>query len=77
MTDPQKSALLWFRNRGGDGMFMKDGVLLAAGQRAPTMRATWNILQDAGMVETYSRLRLRLTEAGKTADLSDVQESGW
>lgn len=75
MTDAQKSALLWFRNRGGDGMFMRDGVLLAAGQRAPIMRATWNALRDEGFVEQYNRLRLRTTIAGREFDLSNVEES--
>jgi hypothetical protein len=75
LTKSQKSALLWFRNRGGDGMFNYNGTLVAAGQLAPVMRSTWNILRDQGLLESYSRLRLRVTEAGQTINLSDVEES--
>lgn len=66
MTDAMKAALKWFREHGGDGIFDNDGVLLAAGERAPFMRSTWNRLHELGLVEFYNPLgrgrgRLRLT----------------
>ena len=39
------------------------------------MRATWDRLRDAKMIEFYSGNRLRLTWAGKALDLSQVKES--
>jgi len=75
MTSAQKSALLWLRNRNGDGMFDRNGVLLAGGCSAPVMRATWNKLRDAGLVEVYNGKRLRVTEAGLAVDLRGVGES--
>lgn len=53
MTGAQKDALDWLRKHGGDGIFDRNGVLLAAGESAPFMRATWNALRDAGLVEFY------------------------
>lgn len=60
-------ALDWLRKRGGDGMFDKNGVLLASGELAPFMRSTWNALRDLGLVEFYNptgkgRGRVRLTQ---------------
>jgi len=68
MTPAQMKALKWLREHGGDGMFDKNGVLLAAGESAPFMRATWNALRDAGAVEFYggpqSRSRVRVIASG-------------
>jgi DNA-binding MarR family transcriptional regulator len=76
LTSSQMSALLWLRNRSGDGLFDRSGVLVAAGERAGVMRSTWNKLCDAGLVEKYmGRKRLRVTEAGQEIDLSSVDES--
>lgn len=76
MTRDQRRALLWLRNRNGDGVFDKTQVLTAAGERAPVMRSTWNKLREAGMVEEYlGRRRLRVTEAGLAVELSNVRES--
>lgn len=66
MTESQREAVAWLRKHGGDGMFAADGVLLAAGERAPFMRSTWNALDELGFVEFYNpsgkgRGRLRLT----------------
>lgn len=74
LTKAQRSALLWLRNRNGDGMFDRNGVLLAAGQTAPVMRSTWNKLKAAGLVESYARIRLRVTELGRALDLKGVSE---
>lgn len=53
MTKAQEAALAWLRERNGDGCFDRNGVLLAAGERAPVTRATWNKLRDLGHVEIY------------------------
>lgn len=63
-------ALRWLGRRNGDGGFDLNGVLLAAGELAPFMRATWNGLRDLGLVEFYEigatskRKRVRITPAG-------------
>lgn len=51
LTKSQEEAFKWLRERNGDGLFDKTGVLVAAGERAPFMRMTWNALRDAGHVE--------------------------
>lgn len=66
MTDAQREAVKWLREHNGDGLFDKNGVLVAAGERAPFMRSTWNALHDIGAVEFYGpdhkpRARCRLT----------------
>ncbi|RWO90901.1 hypothetical protein [Mesorhizobium sp.] len=72
----QLAALKWLRNRNGDGVFDRNHVLVAGGERAPVMRATWNKLEVADLVEFYhDRRRLRVTDAGKLADVSRVEES--
>jgi hypothetical protein len=74
MTDAQIAAARWLRKRGGDGLFDKYGVAMAAGETAPFMRTTWNALRDEGLIEFYNptgkgRGRLRLTPKGREADL--------
>ena len=64
MTGAQKAALRWLFNRGGTGMFNKDGVLLAAGELAGVTRTTWNALRDAGLVSIENK-RTSITDAGK------------
>lgn len=62
LTEAQRAALRWLREHNGDGLFDKCGVLVAAGERAPVMRSTWNLLRDARFVEFYcdgKRLRVR------------------
>ena len=68
LTAAQKDALDWLRRHNGDGLFDKNGVLLAAGELAPVMRSTWNALALLGKVEIYrphpggaSRCRLATT----------------
>jgi hypothetical protein len=67
-TGAQARALKWLKDRGGDGMFDNDGVLLAMGELAPFMRSTWNALRDLGLVEFYApsaikrRGRVRVTK---------------
>jgi|GEM_PF-449309 len=53
LPDAHADALKWLRDRNGDGYFDTDMCLVAAGERAPFMRATWNALRDAGLVEFY------------------------
>ncbi len=70
LTKNQTTALRWLKDHGGDGVFDKNGVLLAMGERAPCMRATWNALRDAGHVEFYNQAgkghgRCRLTQEAK------------
>lgn len=76
-TDAQLSALKWFVNRNGDGMFEKNRqVLVAGGERAPIMRATWNRLEALGLVEFYmDGKRLKVTPAGRAVKLGGVRES--
>lgn len=70
------SALKWLRNRNGDGVFDRNQVLIAAGERAPVMRSTWNKLEAECLVEKYlNNRRLRVTEKGAAIDLSRVAES--
>lgn len=75
-TKAQLSALLWFRNRGGDGVFDKNQVLTARGERGPVMRSTWSRLESIGFVERYmNNRRLRITDAGQRVNLTNVYES--
>ncbi len=71
-----KSALLWLRNRNGDGVFDRHQVLVAAGERAPYMRSTWSKLEAAGYVERYlNGRRLRCTELGRSINLVGIGEN--
>lgn len=71
LTQAQLGALKWLRKNGGDGIFDKTGVLVAAGVRAGVMRSTWMWLEMAGLVERYNnKRRLRVTEAGNSVDIS-------
>ncbi len=75
-TKAQLSALKWLRNRNGDGVFDKHQVLMAAGESAPVMRATWNALERCGLVEFHlNRRRVRVTATGACVDLSKIGES--
>lgn len=56
----QRKALDWLRERGGDGLFNRHGVLMARGELAPHMRATWNKLIAAGELEKYDGIRVRV-----------------
>jgi hypothetical protein len=76
MTDAMKSALKWLRNRNADGVFDRNQVLTAGGEKAPVRRSTWNKLENEGMVEFYmNRRRVRVTGKGSSIDLSKVSES--
>jgi hypothetical protein len=75
-TDSQKAALKWLKNRSGDGVFDKNQVLTACGERAPVMRSTWTRLERLGLVERYmNNRRMKITEAGSQVDLRNVMES--
>ncbi len=76
ITDSMKSALKWLRNRNADGVFDKNQVLTAAGERAPVMRSTWSRLERAGLVKRYiNNRRLMVTVSGLEMDLHSVRES--
>lgn len=73
VTQAQLGALKWLRNRNADGVFDKNQVLNAGGERAGVMRGTWSKLEKAGLVERYMKnRRLRVTDAGMAVDLSKV-----
>lgn len=75
-TRSQLGALKWLINRRGDGGFGRNSVLLAGGDFAPVMRATWNRLETHGLIEFYQkRRRVRVTDKGRAIDLSEVCES--
>lgn len=75
-TDAQLAALKWLLNRNGDGVFERNNsVLLAAGERAPVMRGTWNALAKVGLVEFYANRRCRATDAGRAVKLGMIEES--
>ena len=71
----QKSALLWLKNRGGDGVFQKNNLLCAAGEIAPVMRTTWRKLQSASLMESHAPRRVRLTRQGNAFNLAGIEES--
>ena len=76
ITESQKSALKWLINRNGDGVFERNNsVLMAAGERAPVMRGSWNALAELGLVEFYGVRRCRVTDAGRAIKLGMVEES--
>ena len=76
MGKAHKSALLWLKNRNGDGVFDRNGILVAGGERGPYMRATWKRLEENGYVERYlGNKRLRITDAGHSVDLNGVSEN--
>lgn len=73
LTPSQLDALEWLSKHANEGMFDRNGVLLAAGETAPFMRSTWNNLETAGHVHTWSlpsargsrTKRLGLTDRGQ------------
>lgn len=72
-TTSQLGALKWLRERGGDGVFDRNQVLVARGERAGVMRSTWSKLEAHGLVERYlQNRRLRVTELGEAADLRNI-----
>ncbi len=70
-TRVQLQALVWLNRRNGTGVFgiSKKGissstnVLLAAGDKGPFMRTTWNELRDLGFV-VFEGKRVNVTEKG-------------
>jgi hypothetical protein len=54
LSRAQSDALKWLRDHGGDGCFDHNGIVLAGGETAPVMRATWNALRDLGLIEFYN-----------------------
>lgn len=85
MTEAQSQAIKWLADRGGDGVFDKNGILLAAGETAPHTRSTWNQLAKMGLVEIYKpkargRGRCRIIESRsertKVNPTSDTEQEG-
>lgn len=69
-------AFVWLKNRNGDGVFDKNHVLVAGGEKAPVMRSTWNKLAADGLLEFYEgKKRIRLTDAAKAINTSNMKES--
>jgi len=77
ITPAMKRALKWLRNRGDHGTFEKNRqVLIAGGDRAPITRATWDNLAKAKLIGFYCERRgVRVTDLGRTYDLSNTEES--
>lgn len=78
LTAAQKRAARWLHNRGGEGMFNRNQVLLARGELAGVMRATWNALAKAEppcIVFSPCRKRVSLTGAGKAVAMTCVKEA--
>jgi hypothetical protein len=76
ITEAGLSALLWLRNRNSDGVFDRNQVLVAGGEKAPVMRGTWTKLEKVGAVEFYhDRRRVRVTDFGKLVNMKGVRES--
>lgn len=76
ITDAQRAALKWLRNRGGDGVFDRTQCLVARGQRAGVMRSTWSRLEQAGLIERYAEnRRVRITRSGVLLNVADVREA--
>ena len=76
VTRSMKAALLWLKNRNGTGVFERNGhTLVAAGERAPIMRATWLRLMEKGWIETLERRRVTVTEKGNAIRLDGIEES--
>jgi hypothetical protein len=75
ITKSQRRALDWLTRQGGDGVFDKTHVLVAAGERlsggkteeSGFMYGTWLALEKAGLVEFYGgkngRGRVRVKKA--------------
>lgn len=75
-TKAQLGALKWLIQHNGDGVFDKNQVLVAAGERAGVMRSTWSKLEKYGLVERYmGGRRAKVTDAGSKMDLSGVHAS--
>jgi len=71
-TEAGRAALKWLAEHGGDGVFAErnHSVLLAAGERAPFMRATWNELSRLGYIEFYGKRRARLVPGHGASELT-------
>jgi len=75
LTDAQKSALKWLKNRGADGVLDRTNCVIARGERAGVMRSTWTALERDGCVERYGKRRIKVTTQGQGVDVSQVQEA--
>lgn len=85
LTKAQQEALLWLTDRGGDGCFDRNGIVLAQGETAPVERKTWNALEAAGLVRFYGgkhdggkgrgRIAVRAELAAKDAEIARLREA--
>lgn len=78
LTASQKAAARWLHNRGGEGVFNRHQVLLARGELAGVMRATWSALAKGDppcIVFSPCRKRVSLTEAGRAVAMTSPKES--
>lgn len=81
-TRDQLRALLWLKNRGGEGTFETNRqVLVAGGDRAPIDRRTWNALHGWGLIEIIGdRSRIRISPFGRDwpipASLEESRDPG-
>mgnify|MGYP001584239681 CR=1 FL=1 len=73
LTKAQQQACAWLLEHNGEGVWAKNGTLLAAGEVAPVMRRTWNTLRDRGLVLFKDR-RMALTEAGRAVGACHVYD---
>lgn len=62
LTESQADAYKWLIERNRTGLFDKNGVLIAGGERAPFMRSTWNILRDLNLIEIIGK-RVNIKDA--------------
>lgn len=73
MSAAEANALKWLQQHNADGVFDRHNVLMAAGERAPFMYATWQALCKQGLAQRYGQnnRRIALTEQGKAEAQND------
>lgn len=75
LTQAQRGALKWLAMHNRDGAVERWGTIVAAGERSPVMRQTWEKLCELGLIEFYQKKkRARLTQVG-TALALQIPES--
>ena len=64
VTPAQASALQWLKDRGGTGVWDRERVMLASGERAAVMHTTWTSLVRDGLLSRDGK-RFTVTAAGQ------------